>query len=411
VAPFATDLTYSMIPWQRAEAQANSRPGSHLLVNGREVHEKKIPTLNVVAGVPYRLRLINSSSGETFRLNISDPKQRWYQVGSDQGLWNQAEQVKPIDQIIDPRGHHNLLISNVDIGLGVTLTPSDRAEVVLVPDGDVGHEFYIEQHDFIRGIHVAYRDPQNLLQFGHDHFDGADEKIDLIRVKIVGKAGGRHHHPWNPPKSLRWDPIRANTPDPNLKTLPVIFGHAFPDVVTGNVTFFAQVQNPDPLIAAVRAKQMVMPPPFGPIPMMKQTAQTGYHVKVGETRIWEIVNFTGGDHNFHTHGFRFQHLDTEYIDLDEPTFNYHEPALRLSYEDTIRVPKRPNFFLGRSFTIVRVIAEFDDSSKPHGLARRADELLAGGLVPTATTSGGWLMHCHHLTHAATGMMSFITVTK
>ena len=408
---FSTDPTYNMVPWQRAEAQANSRPGTHLLVNGQEVTETKIPTLYVLAGAPYRLRFVNSSSGEVFRLGLSDANQRWYQIGSDQGVWNAAEKIQPIDQVIDPRGHHNLLISNNDRRLGVTLTPSDRAEVVIVPEGKRGDEYFIEQHDFIKGNHVAFRDPQNNLLFGHDHFDGADEPIRLVRVKIVGRVWWSRWRKWNPPSSLRWDPIRAIQPDPKLDTLPVIFGHAFPDKVTGDVTFFVQVKDPRPLIAKVRNKEMVMPPPFGPIPMMKQTAQDGYHVKVGERRIWEIVNFTGGDHSFHTHGFRFQHLDTQYIDLDEPTFNYTEKALRLSFEDTVRVPKRPNFVLGRSFTIMRVAVEFDDSSRPPSRRRTPKELLAGGLVPTATGSGGWLMHCHHLTHAARGMMSFITVTE
>ncbi len=31
---------------------------------------------------------------------------------------------------------------------------------------------------------------------------------------------------------------------------------------------------------------------------------------------------------------------------------------------------------------------------------------AGGKVPTATRSGGWLAHCHILEHSARGMMTF-----
>jgi len=291
------------------------------------------------------------------------------------------------------------------------LTPSDRVETVLVADGEIDEEFYIEAHDFVRGEHVAFRDPQNNLLFGHYHFDGASAPRNLIRVKIIGQSVDRRRSAWEPPAQLRSRPIVPLTIDPNMKTLPVVFGHGFPDKVTGDVMFFAQVQRPDPLLAAVRARTMVMPPPFGPIPMMKQTASTGYHVKIGETRVWEIVNFTGGDHNFHTHGFRFQHLDSEYIDLDDARNNYIEKAQRLTYEDTFRIPKRPNLILGRSFTIVRVIGRFDDRSRRRPYRRRSRDLLAGGLVPTATTSGGWLVHCHHLPHAARGMMSFITVTR
>ena len=150
---------------------------------------------------------------------------------------------------------------------------------------------------------------------------------------------------------------------------------------------------------------------FGPMPIMKLTAKDGYHVKVGDTPYFEVVNFTGGDHGFHTHGFHFQHIDTEYIDIDTPSFNRIEKPLRLSVEDTIRVPKRPGLILGRSFTIVRLAIRFDDSAKHRRYRRKPWELLAGGLAPTATTSGGWLVHCHHLEHAARGMMSFLTVTR
>jgi FtsP/CotA-like multicopper oxidase with cupredoxin domain len=411
ISPFATDLNQPMIPWRRAENLANGRPGTHTLVNGQESHTGRIPTLHVIAGAAYRLRFINASSGETFRLSIPDSRQRWYQIGSDQGLWNAAELIKPIEKVLDQRGHHNLVISDPDTRVGVTLTPSDRIEAVLVANGDVGEEFYIEAHDFVRGEHVAFRDPQNNLIFGHHHFDGANEPKNLIRVKIIGQSITNRRGTWQPPASLRRNPVQALTIDPSQATLPVIFGHGLPDNTTGDVTFFAQVQRPGPLLAAVRAKQMAMPAPFGPIPMMKQTAATGYHVKVGQTRDWEVVNFTGGDHNFHLHGFRFQHLDSEFIDLDKPNNNYIVKPLRLSYEDTIRIPKRPNLTLGRSFTIVRVITRFDDASRPPALRRRAQQLLAGGLVPTATRSGGWLVHCHHLPHAARGMMSFVTVTK
>lgn len=413
IAPFATDVKQPMIPWRRAEALANGRPGTHMLVNGVESHPGKQPTLQVIAGAPYRLRFVSTSSGDTFRLSIPDKRQKWYHIGSDQGLWNQAELIKPIDKVIDLRGHHNLLISNPSTKVGITLTPSDRIEAVLVAEGEVGDEFFIEAHDFVRGEHEAFRDPQNNLLFGHYHFDGANSPKNLIRVKIVGQMArnGRFPRPWQPPRQLRRNRIRPLLVDPTLATLPVILGHALPDKVTGDVIFFVQVQNPVPLLAAVRSRKMVMPPPFGPIPMMKQTPATGYHVKVGETRVWEIVNFTGGDHNFHTHGFRFQLLDTEYIDLDKPSNNYVEKPQRLTYEDTIRVPKRPNLILGRSFTIVRVITRFDDRSRRRSLRRDSTELLAGGLTPTATKSGGWLVHCHHLPHAARGMMSYITVTK
>ncbi|MCB9871080.1 MAG: multicopper oxidase family protein [Planctomycetes bacterium] len=405
---FGTDLNFPMVDWQRAEDQANSRPGTHLLVNGRHASADIQPTLEVMAGEPYRIRFINVSSGEIFRLDTSDPNQKWFHIGSDQGLWNEAEPIPRIDKVVNPRGHHNFLISNPDTKLGVTLTPSDRHEIVIVPEGDVGDEFFIDLHDFVKGAHVAFRDPQNKIVFGHDHFDGTDDPIHLIRIRIAGR---RNPPAWKPPSPLRYDPYTALVVDPKQTILPVVFGHGFPDVNTGNTMFFVNVAKPFDLLASVLAKKMTMPPAFGPMPMMMLTANDGYKVKVGEVRMWEIVNFTGGDHNFHTHGFRFQQIETQYIDLDDASFNRTEKAQRLTYEDTIRVPMRPNLTLGRSFTIVRLAAQFDDSAKPAALRRSAKEMVAGGLVPTATTSGGWLVHCHFLEHARLGMMSFIQISE
>ncbi len=409
IAPFATDMGTGFVPWERAEDLANSRIGNHLLVNGREVTDEQLPSLEVRAGSPYRLRLINVSSGRIFRLDLSNARPRLFAVGSDQGLWNTLESVRPIDQVINKLGHHNELISNPDPRLGVTLTPGDRMELVLVPAGEAGDEFMIRSHDFIKGKHTAFRDPEGNLLFGHDHFDGAEKPRSLIRVKIGGSVASEAA--WSPPSSLRRHAIRKLVPDSDLAPLPVFFGHSQPAVEDGNVMFFLKVAKASELMQAVRARKPVLPADYDPRPMMKQGAEDAYEVRVGEVRCWEVVNFTGNDHNFHVHGFRFQHLDTEFIDLDEKENNRKEEPLRLAWEDTIRIPKRAGLSLGRSYTIVRLAMRFDDADLPVGLRRAPAQLLAGGLSPGATSSGGWLVHCHFLEHAAKGMMSFIAVKR
>ena len=47
------------------------------------------------------------------------------------------------------------------------------------------------------------------------------------------------------------------------------------------------------LLAGVRAKKVVLPIDYLPLPMMKLRAQDGYHVKVGDVRYFEVINFTG----------------------------------------------------------------------------------------------------------------------
>jgi FtsP/CotA-like multicopper oxidase with cupredoxin domain len=146
-----------------------------------------------------------------------------------------------------------------------------------------------------------------------------------------------------------------------------------------------------------------MPPPMGgiPLPFPAVTPADAVDAWIGDTKIWEVVNMTGGDHNFHTHGFQFQLLEVEYRDMDNPGNNVVIPAAYLEDKDTHIIPKRPGAF-GRSQTISRFAVLFDDTGR-EGLAE------AFGKVPTETTSGGWLVHCHILEHSASGMMSFFEV--
>ena len=131
------------------------------------------------------------------------------------------------------------------------------------------------------------------------------------------------------------------------------------------------------------------------------TPELAHTVHVGERAVWTVVNMTGGMHNFHTHGFGFQLLSIEYQDDLNPENNYTVPAPYLEDKDTIMLPPRPGE-RGTSRTIVRLTARFSDEG-------REGQVQAFGKVPTDTTSGGWLFHCHLLEHSANGMMSFFQV--
>jgi FtsP/CotA-like multicopper oxidase with cupredoxin domain len=132
--------------------------------------------------------------------------------------------------------------------------------------------------------------------------------------------------------------------------------------------------------------------PFGAL-----TPADAADVVVGGTYMWEAVNLSGGDHPFHPHGFFFQPLELEYVDLDDPANNRVEPITVLENKDTIRIPKRPGA-MGRSRTILRGVVRFDDNGR-EGL------VAAEGKTPSPGHSGGWLAHCHILEHADLGMMT------
>lgn len=407
IAAFASDLSAKMEPWRRAEDLANSRLGTHLLLNGRVVTPDRVPVLDVRAGQPTRLRMICVTNGQIMRMDLSDPKARWWGIGSDQGLWNQAEAILPVDKVKNTLGHHQELISNPDPGRGLLMTPSDRLDLVYLPAGEMGSQVTLRAHDFQKGKHIAFTDPEAHLLFGHDHFDGANPPQPLLRLRVT-QVGGEG---WQPPSPLRATPIEQLVPDPGLPDLPVLMGHSMPMAATGDVMFFVTVGDPAGLIQKVQQRQVALPIDHDPLPMFKQRPEHGLSVKLGQTRVFYVVNFTGSDHNFHMHGFPFQHLGTEFVDLDEEENNRKVPPLRLSFEDTLRVPKRPGLVLGRSYTIMRLVARFDDSHLPASLRRANREMLAYGLHPREGASGGWLLHCHFLEHSRRGMQTFVQVRE
>ena len=130
-------------------------------------------------------------------------------------------------------------------------------------------------------------------------------------------------------------------------------------------------------------------------------------MRAGGTYVWEVRNLTDGLHNFHLHGWSFQKIETEWVDMDDPgnpLKNFVVPATVLENKDTQLLPRRLDTVIGRSWTISRFAVTFIDTGRP-------GQVEAAGKEPTAQRSGGWLIHCHILEHAAAGMMSFFEVSN
>jgi FtsP/CotA-like multicopper oxidase with cupredoxin domain len=395
IEDFPGDPGGDLTPLENAEQQLNGREGNLLLVNGRNV-----PTLIVRAGVPQRFRIINAANGRGFLLSV--PGQDLWRIGGDQGLLDEAEVIEPLPEA-RPGGGVEHFVPPFPTA-GHLLTPSERADLVFVPRGKPGDELTLRWHDFGRGRHTTEYDDGGNIILGHILDDGLRPSRPLLRLRIA--AGGAHARPgWQPPSPLRLYPTPEIEATPgSTDILPVFFGHGDPDP-DGNVMFFAAVRHPGPLLVRLALHQPVPLPQFGPMPFPAVTAADAPTVEVGETRIWEVVNFTGGDHNFHTHGFPFQLLEYEFVDLDSPANNFRVERSSLELKDTIRLPRRQGA-KGRSWTIVRVAARFDDSIRPEALQRTPEEMVAFGRQPGSDFSGGWLAHCHLLEHSARGMMTF-----
>jgi FtsP/CotA-like multicopper oxidase with cupredoxin domain len=358
--PFPTD------PLENAEAQVNGREGNVLLVNGRQGRKSRIRS-----GRPRRLRVVNTANSRMMRISMAGHSM--WRIGGDGGLLEEAVEVPPIGQVPDP-DDPSATISDPDLSKGLILSPGERADLVFTPTGR--QPIDLEWHDYARGRHSVFTMPTGAIGLGDAEDDGKRPPETLMTFLPDGRKKGRA---WVPPATLREVEridVAGATP------LPLMFGHTPPDA-NGDVTFFVQMKNGMPL-------------PFDAV--MPEDAHT---VAVGDTHIWEVNNLTAGDHNFHTHGFSFQPIELQFVDMDTPENNSVVPFDAVEVKDTILMPKRPGA-RGRSRTILRAAVHFDDTG-------REGQTEAFGKLPGETTSGGWLLHCHLLEHAARGMMSFFQV--
>lgn len=364
-------------PLANARTRLNGREGNILLVNGLAT-----PSDVIRRGVPHRLRLINVANSRFMRISI--PGQRVFQIASDGGLLESAVEITPVDMVPDPEDPTQL-ISSPDPSQGLLLTPGERAELVFTPMGN--QPIRVEWHDIARGRHSVSYDAAGNILVGDDENDGKAQPVTMLTLRPVGRPGGAAYEP---PANLASIPSIDTS---GAKTINLEFGHTPPDA-DGNVVFFVQRKE--------NTGQCPLPPGVPcPLPFPLVTPDDAPTVTVGDTRIIEVNNLTGGDHNFHQHGFFFQHIETEFVDLDDPSNNRIEPAVRLEWNDTIRLPRRPGAPM-RSRSITRLAVVFDDTG-------REGQVEAFGKEPGAVTSGGWVFHCHILEHADTGMMSFLQV--
>jgi len=354
-------------PVDHATQLLNGRSGNVMLVNGTAGASGKMK-----GGEPQRLRVVNVSNTRFMRISISG--HRLFRIGGDGGLLEEPIELPPIGPTPD-----------WDRSNGIILTPGERADLVFTPRH--GEDLVLEWHDIDRGRHELTLGPGGVIMIGHAHDDGLRPPRALMTIKSRGKENRPEYIPPAVLRDITPIDVSGLTAADRIRYL---FGHGPANPVTGEVKFFIQTHNG-------------MPPPMGgiPLPFPLVTPADAADVTIGDTKIWEVVNMTGGDHNFHTHGFAFQLLETVYRDMDNPGNNQTVPASYLENKDTHIIPKRPGAF-GRSQTISRFAVHFDDTGR-EGLTE------AFGKAPTETTSGGWLVHCHILEHSANGMMSFFEV--
>ncbi len=356
----------------------NGREGNLFLLNG--VRE---PAMTMEQRVPHRLRILNAANARFLRVSV--PDHPFWRIGGDQGLLEEPIRIEPaattvLTSTAGPAATQILHPSDPDPTTGLLLTPGERADILFFPEpSETGESLHFEWHDTQRGRHSVEFQPDGTVVLAHNVPDG-NRQAELFGV--IQLTGDSQQTDYEPPATLR--PLQA-IDTTGAEVLRLTLGHTIPDWETGEVTFFIQA-------------------PGKPFPVL--TPDDVYTVDAGGTYLWEVRNLTGGHHNFHTHGWSFQHLETEFVNLadpDDPKTNYIEPATHLENKDTFLVKRRPAFVPGQSFSISRFAVTFDETG-------REGRVGADGKVPSETRSGGWLAHCHLLEHSNRGMMTFFQVT-
>ena len=363
--------------------QLNGREGNTPVFNGLSGPTNATrPTIILDRNVPNRIHMLNVANSRFMRMSI--PEHSFWRIGGDQGLIEEAYEilpaaaiVNPVQDLQDPESPNHT--SDPDPTTGVLLTGGERADLYFYTTENVT-DLPLEWHDMQRGRHSVDFAPECCdVTLAHNVPDGT---LPVLNWALINTSPVSEPVPFDPPGTLKdLDPIVVDDDTPKL---PLVMGHTIPDWNTGESIFFLQD----------------MMKPFGVL-----TQGDVHTVQASGTYIWDLVNMTGSHHNFHTHGWSFQHIETQFIDMDfpnDPTRNYTEPAERLENKDVLRIKRRPGTVRGRSMSITRMAVHFDETG-------RFGKVAAFGLYPTAARSGGWLAHCHILEHAVLGMLTFFQV--
>lgn len=225
------------------------REGAYVLVNGRTR-----PVLKARAGAPQRWRIVNAAKSRYFYLDLEG--QDFVVIGQDGGLM-----ARPVTS--------NILL----------ITPGERYDVIVRPDGRPGAELTLRAMLYNRGYgSIEYRSVEEIMTV-------------------------------------------ALSADPPLKA-PVL------PAVTRTIT--------PPTAAGATAVSMLftLPPQQGGhsefringVPYWKAKP---FRAAIGETQLWTVKNDTDWDHPFHLHGYFF-------VVVDE----HGAPVEPLVWKDTINVPMK-----------------------------------------------------------------------
>lgn len=352
----------------------NGVEGDRLLVNGRE-----LPTLKVKAGKPIRLRLINASISRYYRLSL--PGHTIYRVGGEGGLLSKVRvEGGPVMGMrkamsADYDGFTGSIMVDQGYDKGeILLTPAQRADVVIVPNGEPGETLTVLWKDFARGRHQMHMGPMGMMMVEADD-DGLRPAKDLFKIKLRNHKGNK----------------KQQSKDRNFSI------YDGDDLVSNPGRLMADRQDSQiKLQADMMAMMSGMPKEkwFKIDDYSGTMGRTNYRTaSVGETIKWETHNHTDMHHPFHLHGFSFQPAMFMKMNHAEGYMDMWMVNPENEYIDTVNVPPHTSVFY-----------MFEVTPRPDYAAEVGTQTGAGA-------AGDWVFHCHIFQHGENGMMSFLRVSE
>jgi len=368
-----------------AMEKMNGTEGARLLVNGMEM-----PSYDVPAGGAVRLQVLNTSITRFYRLRVAD--HTLFRVGGEGGLLNTVRvEGGTVPATKEDAEGNTVETTTVDLGYAkgeIVLAPAQRADLVLVPQGQAGDTLTLEWLDFARGRHGMWMEGEQMVM-GDAEDDGLRPSIDIAEFHLIDGNG---------------ESFSIAEGDPVLHTLDREVGQVD---TTGTLVDFTgegrtELQGKMDMWTdsdGVWQMETTMSindvswklQPTGPSQPLSANAR---NAQIGDTIQWEVYNATSMAHPWHLHGFSFQpteflrndnaaheHQNGEELPNGEPHFT-RWAVEHDEFMDTVMIPPQTSVFYN-----VHI-------ADPNG---------DGG------SAGRWLKHCHIFQHGEGGMMSELIV--
>ncbi len=323
-----------------------------------------------------RLRVLNNSITRFWRLSV--PGHTLYRIGGQGGLLDRVrvEGGTVAATLTTPGGGIGTVALDLGFARGeILLAPAERADVVLVADGEPGEELELRWEDYARGRHGMWMEGDTMVM-GDVEDDGKRPGETVAMFRLVAGDG------------MGWGLVEG---DPVLGAVGRSVGAASDqhDIVRVDdlaMTFDEEMamweddegtwqMSTELLLDGGEWMEDMMGGPSQP------EAPTAVRARLGDVLLWELRNDSHMAHPLHVHGFSFQPLYSLRRDEKAASVTIWAPEFD-EYVDTILLP-------GETSVFVRM-----PLADPVG----------GGAA-----AGRWMRHCHILQHGENGMMSELVV--